>query len=219
MTAECDEIRDELLDLLYGEAAPAAEARVRAHLAGCAACTEELQALRSVRQTLRAWPLPRVPRHASRRLAPALAAAAAVVLAVGGALALSGLELRYPSGEVALRLGRPGVAELERRLAEQDERHRGSLAALEARLRPAASTTDPLALVARVEERIRESEARQALLLSHGLAELAERTEAQRRYDLARVSASLSYLDGKSGEQLARTSEVMGYVLQAAERR
>jgi hypothetical protein len=219
VTAQCDEIRDELLDLLYGEATPAAEARVRGHLAVCAACAEELRALRRVRRQLRAWPLPGTARRAGRRFAAGLAAAAALVLAVGGGLALAGLELRYPSGAVALRVGRADVAALERRLDAQDERQRESLAALAARLQPAAATRDDAALLARLEEQIRQSEARQALLLSHSLAELSERTEAQRRYDLARVSASLSYLDGKSGEQLARTSEIMGYVLQAAERR
>jgi hypothetical protein len=40
--------------------------------------------------------------------------------------------------------------------------------------------------------------------------------EAQRRVDLARVAAGLSYLDGRHGQQLARTNELMGYVLEAA---
>jgi hypothetical protein len=34
--------------------------------------------------------------------------------------------------------------------------------------------------------------------------------------DLARVAAGLSYLDGRHGQQLARTNELMGYVLEAA---
>ena len=41
----------------------------------------------------------------------------------------------------------------------------------------------------------------------------------QRRQDLAQVSASFAYLDGKSGLEAARTTELMGRVLQASERR
>jgi hypothetical protein len=61
------------------------------------------------------------------------------------------------------------------------------------------------------------SERRQGEVLRAGLAELAERTEAQRRYDLARISAGLSYLDGRTGQQIARTGELMGVLLQASE--
>ena len=41
----------------------------------------------------------------------------------------------------------------------------------------------------------------------------------RRRVDMAQVAASLSYLDGRHGEQLARTNELMGYVLQASQKR
>jgi glycosyltransferase involved in cell wall biosynthesis len=57
----------------------------------------------------------------------------------------------------------------------------------------------------------------EALLIGEGGCR--ERAEAQRRYDLARVSAGLSYLDGKTGQQVARTTELMGYVLQASQKR
>jgi hypothetical protein len=74
-------------------------------------------------------------------------------------------------------------------------------------------------VLARVEQLIRENEQRQAAHLNTSLEELAARAEAQRRYDLARVSAGLSYLDGKTGQHVARTSELMGYVLQASEKK
>ena len=35
---------------------------------------------------------------------------------------------------------------------------------------------------------------------------------------MAQVAASLSYLDGRHGEQLARTNELMGYVLASQKR-
>jgi hypothetical protein len=66
---------------------------------------------------------------------------------------------------------------------------------------------------------IHESEAREAERLNASMSEFGERSAAQRRYDLARVSAGLSYLDGKNGQAVARTTELMGYMLQAAQKR
>jgi hypothetical protein len=63
---------------------------------------------------------------------------------------------------------------------------------------------------------IHDSELRQAQQVQASLVRLDQRTEAQRRYDLARVAASLAYLDGRSGQQVARTTELMGYVLEAS---
>jgi hypothetical protein len=69
---------------------------------------------------------------------------------------------------------------------------------------------------ARIDEQVRASEARQGERLDLRLARWEERAEAQRRVDMARVAASLSYLDGRHGQQLARTNELMGYVLEAS---
>jgi hypothetical protein len=129
---------------------------------------------------------------------------------------LGGAELRYEDGRFAFRVGR-GAAELERRLAEQELRHRREIEALRASL--AARGPDEGALLSRVQQLVRESEARQAVLLNASLAGLEARADAQRRYDLARVSAGLSYLDGKTGEQVARTTELVGYALQASQKR
>ena len=91
----------------------------------------------------------------------------------------------------------------------------GEVAALQAAV-PAGAPGDGRLLLARVEQMIRESEARQAQQMQTSLARLDQRTEAQRRYDLARVAASLAYLDGRNGQQVARTTELMGYVLEAS---
>ncbi|HEX9188234.1 MAG TPA: hypothetical protein VGB87_14235, partial [Vicinamibacteria bacterium] len=100
-------------------------------------------------------------------------------------------------------------------------RHRDSVRALEAALqgRP-AGTLDTAALLARldarVDERLRANESRQREELRTRLASWEEQADAQRRVDMARVAASLSYLDGRHGAQLARTNELMGYVLEAS---
>jgi hypothetical protein len=84
---------------------------------------------------------------------------------------------------------------------------------------PAAPAPADAALLGRIEALVKESEDRQSQRLEASLREMSAASEAQRRYDLARVSAGLSYLDGRSGQRAARTAELMGYVLQAAEKK
>ena len=215
---QCETFRDDMLSVLYGEADPAEAARFEAHRSRCAACAEEVAALRRLRKTLPAWSVPDRPRARSgARRWGWLAAAAALVLALGGGLALSGAHFQYARGPFAVSFGHSGedVCAL---LAEQERRHLQELAALETRLAPAVPHDDA-ALVARVEAMIRDAEARQALALNATLRDFGEQTEIQRRYDLARVSAGLSYLEGKTGQQVARTTELMGYVLQASQQK
>ena len=212
---DCETLRDERLDVIYGEATPDAYRRVHEHLALCSACREEMEALRRLRRTLAEW---RVPERAAPHTRRWLGLAAAVLLPVcwGAALGLSGSELRYEAGQLGFRLGRG--PDVQRLLGEQQVRHEAAIRTALAAPEQAAPERDR-ALLRRIETMIRASEARQAVLLGAGLTELSEQVQAQRRYDLARVSASLSYLEGRQGQELARTSELMGYVLQAAEKR
>jgi len=218
---ECERVRDEALqgdklDVLYGEADAAARARVDTHLEACAACREELQALRSLRRDLGHWRVPVArPSFTPRGFVVPhwLAAAALVLLAFGATLGISGyLSLRR------------ALAAQEARAAELERQQRESLGAIQASLaRTPVSASDAQALVARVEagldERFKASEALQAERLDRHFASWQERAEVRRRVDMAQVAASLSYLDGRHGEQLARTNELMGYVLQASQKR
>jgi len=77
MAADCEQTRARMLELLYGELAPAARAEVDAHVKGCPECRAELGALESTRAMARGalaadTPPPRV------RAAILQAAAAAV---------------------------------------------------------------------------------------------------------------------------------------------
>lgn len=219
---ECAVVRGEMMEALYREASAEASRRVDQHVAVCAACREERAALRRVRRDLGAWKLPELTRSrgatASRpRFQAPLAAAAGLVLALSAGFAFSGSELRLEEGRFALRLGRGADALGELRAAEL--RHRRQLDELRAAIVPVAAPAGggDAAVLERVQALLRESEERQAQRLDAQLRELSTRTQAQRRYDLARVSAGLSYLDGKTGQHVARTTELMGYVLQAAE--
>jgi anti-sigma factor RsiW len=195
-----------MMDVLYGEATPAAARAVEEHVAVCAACREEMGALRRVRQDLSAWRLPEGMRPRFRRTTALsgwlLPAAAALFLCAGGALGLAVAEARFRTV-----------------LDQREARYREEMAAaIRASATPSPARDDETVLV-KVRELIRESEARQAVRLNASLADFSERTDAQRRYDLARVSAGLSYLDGKTGQNVARTTELMGYVLQASQKR
>jgi Putative zinc-finger len=203
---ECIGYRDVMLDVLYGEAAPETAKRLEEHIAVCGECREELAAFRRLRTDLGSLSLP-VPQPArvAQRLGQwprgALAAAAAAALLLGGWL-----------------------VHLERRLAVQESRHAAQIATLEAALgeHGARLEVEPgggSEAIQRVEAMLRASEERQDRRVEESLRALAQRTEAQRRYDLARVSAGLAYLDGRTGQHMARTTELMGHVLQVADQK
>jgi len=208
-------LRDGMMDLLYGEADAAVRARVEEHLAGCPACREEMARLRALRRDLGAWRVPVArPAFTPRGvvLPRWLAAAALLLLGFGATLGVAGY--------VSLR--RALVAQ-EARAGELERQHREAVRALAAARESHPVTVDSAALLAsvdaRVDERLRANESRQSERLERRLVDWEERAEAQRRVDMARVAASLSYLDGRHGQQLARTNELMGYVLEASQKR
>jgi hypothetical protein len=216
---ECERIGDERLqadkmDVLYGEADREVRERMEAHLAGCVACQEEMQALRHVRRDIGAWklPSPRVAFNPRGIVVPRwLAAAAALALVVGAGLGAWG----YVSVTRVLATQEARARTLEGR---QREATRALLAVAAPEQRPAAIDADRLLarLESRIDEKVRASEQRQSRAVDLRFADWADRVDAQRRVDLARVAAGLSYLDGRHGEQVARTNELMGYVLETA---
>jgi anti-sigma factor RsiW len=206
-------LRDGMMDVLYGEADAAVRARVEAHLAGCAACREEMATLRALRRDLATWRRPAArPSFTPRGVVVPrwLAAAAVLLLGFGAAL-----------GAGAYVSLRRALAAQEARASELERQQRETVRALDAARQVRPGAVDARALVAsldaRVDEKLRENESRQGELLRQTVAGWEERAEAQRRVDMARVAASLSYLDGRHGEQLARTNELMGYVLAASQ--
>lgn len=213
---ECERIADERLqadkmDVLYGEADAEVRARVEAHVRGCPACRGELQAFSALRHDLAAWQLPpQRPAYTPRGVVVPRWLLAAAALLLGVSLSLGA------SGYLSLRRA---LAVQEARAAELEARQRRAAAVLEQALAQARPAADEQALLsrfdARLDERLRASEARQAQRVDLRLAEWRTRAEAQRRVDLARVAEGLSYLDGRHGQQLARTNELMGYVLDA----
>lgn len=219
---DCEAFRDDLMDVLYGEADPATAHRFQEHQAGCAACREEASSLRRVRRDLDGWVLaPRVASRVRPFLQPrSLAAAAAVLLAVsGGALVLAKGELRYPNGQVAFRVAAPAseVAELRQLLREQEARHEQALLELKAARPAGTAPTDRDALLREVARLVRDSETKQTALFAASLNDLADRAETQRRVDFAQMSAGLSLLEGKMGMQNMKTTDLIGRVVLASQ--
>jgi hypothetical protein len=202
---ECMTVRGDMLEVLYGEASSATARSVSAHCDVCASCRNELEAFRRVRQDLASWRLPEGARRSTgsrwAAMGP-LAAAAALLIAIAGA-----------AGGFAIAEARfdRAIDAREARFQRQIDSVRAEVAAIPAR--------DDAALLAQVDDRIRQAENRQGMVLHASLSDLADRTEVQRRYDLARMSAGLSYLDGRTGQNMARATQLMGYVLQASEKR
>jgi hypothetical protein len=199
----CEEFRDRMLDVLYGEASEDAARAWEGHQQGCAACRDELRALRGLRRDLAAWTEP----PAQRRRGVGTMTRAWLPLAAGVALAIA--------GAVAVQTAHERVDGLAKALEAQEQRHRAEIAALKADLGGGSGE----ATIAEVRRLLRESESRQALVLDASLRGLAERSDAQRREDMAQVSAGFSYLEGRTGLQVARTTELMGHVLQASQAR
>ncbi len=213
----CERFADERLqadkmDVLYREADSETRARVEAHLASCQDCREELEGFASLRGKLSAWrrPQPR-PAFTPRGLVIPRWLAAAAALLLGIALGLGA------SGYVSLRRA---LAQESARAAALEQRQRQTEHELQLALGRSGSPAGETAVLARVDarldEKIRQSEARQAKAIELRFADWSTRAEAQRRLDLARVAAGLSYLDGQHGQQLARTNELMSYVLESA---
>jgi putative zinc finger protein len=215
---ECERYRDQMLDVLYGEAEAETARRVEEHQSSCPACRDEFEALGRLRRDLRAWTVP-AP-NSTRRVVPAapayrpfLAMAAGLLLASGAALGLSGSELSYRDGRLAFRLGRAAqaqAADVTALLAEQEARHQREIQDLRRALSglavapAAASAREGAADLATVKRLIRESEVRQTEVLSVGLSDLEARSDEQRRLDLAQVGAKMTYLDGKASLHAAR---------------
>jgi len=112
---DCAEVREEFSALLDGELTPEVRAAIEAHLSECAECLRELERFKQVDAAYRALPQHRAPADFDQRVAgalrpkairlrrpalrhrrvwPLLAAAAMVLVMLGGAF----LQLRTPSG-------------------------------------------------------------------------------------------------------------------------
>lgn len=239
----CD--KELLVSYVYDELQGAERKAFQHHLVSCLECREEVQGLRATRGHLASWTaperaldltMPGTPAaRAARRftIAPgwALAAAAALVLAVGSALA--NVELSTGDGGVTLRVGRAtvaapalapaGDAETRQALAAVQQRVRDLEAALAAQVArdgapasvsPAVHSTDvaPLdeaELLRRVRQLISESEGRQQQQLATRLVQVMREMQAEHTMDLARIERTISQHQAVSSDEIFSQREEM----------
>lgn len=222
----CEE-KDTLIAFLYDEVDPSDRERVEAHLAGCAACRDEVESLRGVRATLADWaPSTRAlgfrlvqtdPAEARQRRwwwpLPAWAQAAAAVLILGVAAGLANLDVTMGSGGVNVRTGwrRQPAAPATMATEGPTRPWRVDLVALEERLRKdftvrpvlpdTLDSSRPAAGRAAVDE---------DRLLASVRALLAESEQRQQRELALRVAQLQRDIDGQRRADLRRIQDNLG---------
>jgi uncharacterized protein YukE len=238
----CDS-KELLVSYLYDELESRDKESFRTHLASCADCRDEIAGLRATQGHLSAWAPPepdlgfQIVRRASAqppaprlRLNPlwGLAAAAALVLAAGAALAH--IEVRYGSEGLVLRTGwntavasatptaagatvsasdvvavdwKQHAEALERRLSQLETSLQQTASA------SASSDTADAAVLRRVSELIGQSEKRQERAMGVRLTQMNQDIDARRKIDLALIDQGLMRLQSTSGAELRQSRDLM----------
>lgn len=226
---DCND-KERLVAYLYGEADDRERAVIDAHLAGCAACAEEVDGLRTVRLDLAAWQPPetdlglrivREPVTPTRRWwqVPAWAPAA---LAAGLLLALAAsLQVEYGNGTVIVRTGWAApqapaaaavtpapVATAAATPVEQTQEFQTALTALETRLRGeiAAMRSAPVSPV-----RTAASVDRAELL--QRVQDLIDASERRQQRELAfRLAQAMQDVDTQRRSDMVRIESGLGQI-------
>ena len=255
----CD--KELIVGYLYGELSRDERQALDAHLASCAECRIEVAELRSTRQHLALWhppepdlgfrvirggaePAPALPRRSRMVTAMGLAAAAAIVLAAGAAVA--NLEVRYGGDGVTIRTGwsraaavesnatpaiqanasdRSGVqpaaasadfVALDRRLRELEAAL--SAAPAQAGVQTAAARMSDAEMLRRVREIVNEAEARQQTDVTRRLYNVARAFDVLRRADMAQMQQGLGQYQGLTNAEIATNRDMLNQLVRAATR-
>ena len=195
---DCNVKKEDLLTFFYGECEEGEQERMKEHVATCAVCRREFDALASTQALLRAWPdeAPRldltfveaeVPR---RRFGLIAGLAAAAVAAVVLFLAWPEFELSYRAGELDFKWGEA--------LADEPLTRGEVLATQESTL-------------ASVNQLLRASEVRQQRIFDHLLTEI----QAQRYRDLQLINRQFEQFGREIYIHLRRNEAPMLEVLSA----
>jgi hypothetical protein len=212
---DCLRFREDMLDVLYGEAGIETAERFEAHRATCTDCDEEIAGFRGVRRDLQSW---RYETPGTRRLASfkpglrGLAAAASIAVAFGGGLALARTEVSYREGELRVRFGPGGSpvtaaapaqnTELAQMLSSYEAEHRAAIQAEIQSVRASlaqqpVNDVNPDMLLHQVQQMIHDSETRQAMMFRSGLTELAQRTDTLHQAnlnDIKKITTAITQL-------------------------
>lgn len=220
-----------LIGYLYGEIAPAERRAFESHLASCAACRDEVAALRATREDLIAWAPPECrdlpsswmeappavsPAARLRAWAPAFGLAAAAMLVLAASASVANLEIRYGADGLVVRTGRAAEpvasepAQPVQALATRDAAPyitASELAEFEARLRAtfAAPDTRGLARASTVSSGTPQ--------LSADVRRLIEESEERTRQEMAaRFIDLVRDFEGHRRADMMRVQQVLGQV-------
>ena len=199
---DCNVKKEDLLTFFYGECEKGEQERIKEHVATCATCRRELDALASTQVLLRAWPdeAPRldltfveteVPRRRFRLMASLAAAAVAAVVLF---LAWPEFELSYRAGELDLKWGE-ALADEPLTRAEVLATQEGTLAS--------------------VNQLLRDSEVRQQVRQQRVLDHLLTELQAQRYQDLQLINRQFEQFDREIYIHLRRNEAPVLEVLPA----
>jgi hypothetical protein len=240
----CD--KDLLVGYVYDDIIDMDRARFERHLRECAACRAEVAEMRRVRDDLAAWDAPQPAigfrlvqdRKPSWRAwwTPAFGLAAAAVLLLAVASAITQVEVTYGSNGLTVRTGwgrvpqvihevrverpepaQPSNASVDAAaLAAMDRR----LAQLEASMRSTArpaSMTDARAadsqIMRHVGDLVAQSETRQQQELALRIAQLARDVDAQRVADLMRIQQGQGRIEAMTTAEAAAHRDLASYIL------
>jgi hypothetical protein len=255
---------ERLLDYLYEELPASDRAAFELHLRECADCRSELAALGGTRLALTTWSPPDAElgfkivreRGSSERrsfrafggFSPAWAFAAAALLVLAVAAAISNIEVRYGADGLAVRTGWTRTAEVptlapptaavpvsftpdewDRRLKELDQRllqveqqNRRVQAANLPGDTPAGVTSgrkSDAQLLQTIRKIIAESEARQQRELAIRLTQVVRDFDATRAGDLARIEQGLRQVQGLTDAELIRHRDTLQHLLRVTQQR
>lgn len=239
----CDS-KELLVSFLYGELEPGETERFQAHLAQCAECRADVEGLRSTQRHMAVWSPPepdlgfriiRAPVTPIRAPRPTwggrwgLAAAAALVLAAGAAVA--NVDMRYGADGLTLRTGwrssapsaalPPTAASGAPALAEavhwkaQAQALDLRVRQLEASFNSRSAAVPPRAAVGadevlrRVNDLVAQSESRQQRAVTAHLDRLSKDIDARRKVDLSLIDQGLMRLQTTSGAELRQSRDLM----------
>jgi hypothetical protein len=211
--------RDEaMIAYLYSDGDATRDA-FEAHLAACARCREEVDALRGVRQQLAHWTPPSfaVASHQSPVASgrawwheiPAWAQVAAALLVLGASAGIANLDVRYDGSGLSLRTGwapparptqvpavatRPDAAPWRADLTTLEEQLRGEMRAVPASAKSSTVNAAPgdADLLRRMRALIDESEKRQQRELALKVGEVERDFTAARQADLRKIDYNLN---------------------------
>jgi len=238
MSGECGNREERLVSLLYDDGDPSELAEIRAHVATCAACREELAELAATRELLGAWPnvenAPRMvfvnepavsagadgrgPAKSGRRgfraFAPSLAAAAAVVLLV----ASSALFLRFhvgPDGRLRAGFGTSPASAIDgSTLVTRGDLDQGlarTAEYLEAMVRDAREQ-DRRAVLDAVDQALQDQNASMGKQVATAINLAFEEADRRRRADLGVMLSSMNDLQVMTGTELRQLSAMVASV-------